>query len=307
MCACVRATRPASEVCYTRFKVLWAFLFLLLQTARPNFVIGPDDVLDVQVFQVPELSRTIRVDQKGFITLPLLGPVKVEGLSPGELERQLSKLLSARYLNDPQVSIFVRELKSNPVSVLGAVKMPGVYQIPSPKSLAEIVAMAQGLMDGPAGKAGDRILVTHGERTTEIGVLELLRNEGKAASVLIYPGDQVRVLPADVVYVLGDVIKPGGYTLETHQQVNVVQALALAGGPTRTAKLKDVVIYRKDAKGEKSEIPVQLRKKLSGPDSEKVLQANDILFIPGSVTKRVFSRALDLALVTVSGVVIWRR
>ena len=287
--------------------MLSAILLLLLQVARPNFVIGPDDVLDVQVFQVAELNRTVRVDQKGFITLPLLGLVKAEGLSPGELERQLAKLLSAKYLNDPQVSIFVRELKSNPVSVLGAVKMPGVYQIPSPKSLAEIIAMAQGLLDGPAGRAGDRILVTHASETTEVGVMELLHNEPKAAGLLIYPGDQVRVLPADVVYVLGDVMKPGGYTLETNQPVNVLQALALAGGPTRMAKLKDVVIYRQGANGTRVEISIELQKKLSGRDSEKVLQANDILFVPGSVTKRAFSRALDLALVTASGIVIWGR
>ena len=285
----------------------WLLALLLCQSApQQNFVIGADDVLDIQVFQVPELSRTVRVDQKGFITLPLLGEVRAQGLTPGELERGLAKLLGEKYLNNPSVSVFVREYKSHPVSVLGAVKMPGVYQISSPKPLAEIIAMAQGLADGPESKAGDRILITHEGKTEAVEVLALLRNR-PAADRLIHPGDQVRVLPADVVYVLGDVERPGSYPLATHQPVTVLQALALAGGPKRTAKMKQTVIFRKDPGGAKTEIPLKLTGKLTGTDADRLMEANDILFVPGSVTKRAFSRALDVGLATASGVIIWRR
>ena len=137
-------------------------------------------------------------------------------------------------------------------------------------------------------------------------MLALLRNR-PAADRLIHPGDQVRVLPADVVYVLGDVERPGSYPLATHQPVTVLQALALAGGPKRTAKMKQTVIFRKDPGGAKTEIPLQLTGKLTGTDADRLMEANDILFVPGSVTKRAFSRALDVGLATASGVIIWRR
>ncbi len=294
-------------------------LCLLLQAlagseaVRENLVIGPDDVLEIQVFQVAELNRTVRVDQKGFITLPLLGSVRAEGFSPPSFERHLAKLLGEKYLNNPNVSVFVREFKSRPVSVVGAVKHPGLYQLPSPKPLVEILAMAEGLADGPVGKAGSRMLVTRGAshadagKTVEVSVLGVLHNDPDAASLLIFPGDQIRVLPAEVVYVLGDVERPGSYSLETHQSVNVLQALALAGGPKRTAKLKEVLIFRHDAAGGREEIPLRITGKLRGPDAGRLLAANDILFVPGSVTKRAFSRALELGMYTASGVVIWRR
>jgi polysaccharide biosynthesis/export protein len=283
------------------------------QAVRENLAIGPDDVLEVQVFQVPELNRTVRVDQEGFITLPLLGSIRAEGFTPPGLERRLARLLGEKYLNDPNVSIFVREFKSRPVSVVGAVKHPGLYQIPSPKPLVEILAMAEGLADGPGGKAGSRLLVTRSTshvdagKTVEVSVLGVLQNDPDAAELLIFPGDQVRVLPAEVVYVLGDVEKPGSYSLETHQSVNVVQALALAGGPKRTAKMKDVVLFRHDAAGVRTEIPIQVTGKLRGADAGRLLAPNDILFVPGSVTKRAFSKALELGMYTVSGIVIWHR
>ncbi len=298
---------------------MWLVLLLLVQGLAQNppategLAVGPDDVLEIQVFQVPDLSRTVRVDQKGSITLPLLGTVRAEGRTPAELERFLARLLAEKYLNDPSVSVFVREYKSRQVSVVGAVKMPGLYHVPGPRPLVEVLAMAQGLADGPSAKAGNRILVTRGTAnrnagaTIEASVMDVLHNDPKIAGLLVYPGDQVRVLPAEVVYVLGDVERPGSYPIETHQSVNVLQALALAGGPKRTAKLKDVVVFRHDESGARTEIPVRLNGKLAGPGAERQLESNDILFVPGSVTRRAFSRALDIGLYTASGVVIWRR
>jgi polysaccharide export outer membrane protein len=284
--------------------MLLVLSLLLFYQAAPqvNFILGPDDVIDVQVFQVPDLNRTVRIDQEGFITVPLLGTVRAEGFTPSELEQHIAELLGKKYVNDPNVSIFVKEYKSHSVSVLGAVRVPGVYQIPSPKPLVEILSMAQGLAD-----AGSRILVTHAGKTQEIEVMDLLHNKTSLGEVPIQPGDQVRVLPAEVVYILGDVERPGSYPIQTHQDVNVLQGLALAGGPKRTAKMKEVVIFRTDPAGTRAEIPVRLNGKLTGPDADRQLEANDIVFVPGSVTKRAFSRALDLGLNTGSGLIIWRR
>lgn len=312
---CNRAVHPRRLVNSLPMLVLFLLFQALTGTpeARENLAIGPDDVLEIQVFQVPELNRTVRVDQKGFITLPLLGAIEAEGLTPASLERHLAKLLGEKYLNNPSVSIFVREFKSNPVSVVGAVKQPGLYQVSGPKPLVEVLAMAGGLADGPGGKAGSRLLVTRSSsqgdagKTLEVSIHGVLHNQPESGGLLINPGDQVRVLPAEVIYVLGDVEKPGSYSLETHQAVNVVQALALAGGPMRSAKMKQLVIFRHDAAGARTEIPIRINGKLRGPDADRVLAANDILFVPGSVTKRAFGKALELGMYTASGVVIWRR
>ncbi len=287
---------------------MWAaVLVFLFQITAPQLVIGPDDVLDIQVFQVPDLSRTVRVDQKGKITLPLIGVVEAEGLTPGTLEQTIARRLEEKYLNQASVSVFVREFKSRSVSVLGAVGAPGVYQLSSPKTLAEVLALARGLADAPNAKAGNRVLITHGDKTEEVSVQDLLNNQGRAAEVRIHPGAEVRVLPAEVVYVMGDVVRPGSYPVETHEALNVVQAMALAGGPLRTAKMKEIVIYRKDAQGKTVEVPLMVTSKLNGPDATRLVEPNDILFVPGSVTKRVFTRMLETGIATASGVVIFRR
>ncbi|MFN0169609.1 MAG: polysaccharide biosynthesis/export family protein [Bryobacteraceae bacterium] len=286
--------------------MLAALLVLLFQPAAAQLVIGPDDVLDIQVFQVPDLSRTVRVDQRGRITLPLIGVVEAQGLTPGSLEQTIARRLEEKYLNQASVTVFVRELKSRSVSVLGAVGAAGVYQLTGPKTLAEVIALARGLAEAPHAKAGNRVLITHEGKTEEVSVQELMNNQGRAAEVRIHPGDEVRVLPAEVVYVMGDVVRPGSYPVETHEAVNVVQAMALAGGPLRTAKMKEIVIYRKDRQGKTVEVPLTITSRLTGPDAMRLVEPNDILFVPGSMTKRVFTRLLETGITTASGVLIFR-
>lgn len=121
----------------------------------PGYRIGPDDLLEISVFEAPELNRTIRVSSVGEFSLPPLGEVRAEGLSPRELEVVLQELLRRSFLNDPHVGVFVREMKSHPVSVFGAVRAPGVYQISGVRSLVEILSMAGGLADD----AGDTVVV----------------------------------------------------------------------------------------------------------------------------------------------------
>ena len=121
----------------------------------PGYRIGPDDLLEISVFEAPELNRTIRVSSVGEFSLPPLGEVRAEGLSPRELEVVLQELLRRSFLKDPHVGVFVREMKSHPVSVFGAVRAPGVYQISGVRSLVEILSMAGGLADD----AGDTVVV----------------------------------------------------------------------------------------------------------------------------------------------------
>jgi protein involved in polysaccharide export with SLBB domain len=124
--------------------------------------IGPDDLLQISVFEAPDLNRTLRVSANGEISLQLLGPVKAGGLTPRQLELVLQELLRRTYMKNPHVGVFVQELQSHPVSVVGAVKKPGVFQIRGTKTVLELLSMAEGLADD----AGDTVLVMRGASTT---------------------------------------------------------------------------------------------------------------------------------------------
>src|ERR1700691_1380697 len=127
-------------------------------SAAEDYRIGPQDLLEISVFEAPELNRAVRVSASGEISIPLIGAVQASGLTPKALEFVLQELLRRTYMKDPHVSVFMKEMQSHPVSVFGAVKKPGVFQIDGPKSLVEILSMAEGL----AEDAGDTVIVMRG-------------------------------------------------------------------------------------------------------------------------------------------------
>ncbi len=311
------------------------------QEALPeDYRIGPEDLLEIAVFEVPELSRTVRVSASGQISLPLIGVVKAAGLSPAELERSLTERLKATYMKNPQVSVFLREFKSDPVSVVGTVKMPGLYYIQTRKSLIEVLAMAQGLYEGPQRFPGKTILVTRKRRAraseapkeeaasgareaasggssqasgaqelevVEVPIKELLYSGDPKWNVPIYPGDVVKVPPAGTVYVAGAVNRPGGFALTDFDNISAVQALAMAGGTTKAASRKNAVIIRRDSSGGRVEQKIDLGRVLKGQDPDTWLGPNDILFVPGSVGKESALRAIEMGIQTTTGILIWRR
>jgi polysaccharide export outer membrane protein len=120
-----------------------------------EYVIGPEDVLDINVFEAPEINRDVRVSASGEISLPLLGAVRAAGFTPRELETALEELLHQKYMKDPHVSVFVRDMQSHPVSVMGAVRKPGIFQIRGTKTLLEILSLAEGLADD----AGEDVII----------------------------------------------------------------------------------------------------------------------------------------------------
>ena len=309
---------------------------------RQDYRIGTEDLIDVSVFEVPELSRTVRVSAAGEISLPLLGAVKVAGLSPLDLERLLTELLRRSYLKDPQVVVFLREFHSDPVSVVGAVKVPGLYHIQTRKSLIEILAMAQGFSEGPARLAGRSLVVTrkgHGSGAAdasgnapstasdpiagsasvssqgktedleiiEIPIKELMQSGEPKWNIPIFPGDVVKVLPAGTVYVAGDVAKPGGFPLTDFDNISVIQALSMAGGPLKTAVRKNSMIIRRDAAGKRIEQKVDLTQVLKGKQADVMLGPNDILFLPGSASRTMALRTLESSLQMATGMMIYNR
>src|SRR5437660_10299793 len=129
-----------------------------LAAGPQDYRIGFDDVLDISVFEAQELNREVRVSSAGDISLPLLESVYAAGLTPRELELVLEELLRRTYMKDPRVSVFVREMQSHPVSVLGAVRKPGVFQVRGSKTLLEILSLAEGVADD----AGETVIIMRG-------------------------------------------------------------------------------------------------------------------------------------------------
>jgi len=306
-----------------------------------DYRVGPDDLLDVSVFEAPDLNRTLRVSAEGEILLPLLGTVRAVGLTPSALARVLEELLRKSYMKDPHVGIFLREMQSHPVSVFGAVAKPGVYQIRGAKSVVEVLSMAQGL----APDAGDKVIIERqgealtsqtgdaaqsaaagngpeqasvnaqipggtkllGDKVVEIQLRELLDSGDPGRNVLVYPGDVVKVTRASVVYVVGEVRKPGGFQLNTNENSSVLQSVALAEGLTRTSAPGRSRVIRTDrVTGERTEIAIDIRQILAGKAPDQLLQPKDIVFVPNSAGKIALYRGLESALGVGSGLLIYR-
>jgi polysaccharide export outer membrane protein len=311
-------------------------------TTSWDYRIGAEDLLEISVFEAPDLNRTVRASRGGEISLPLLGAVGARGLTPRELEVVLQELLRRTYMKDPHVAVFVREMQSHPVSVFGAVKKPGVFQIRGAKTLVELLSMAEGLADD----AGDAVIIMRqaglvevrnstsnspkpvaasereghwsetpspaegspDDKTLEIDLKSLLDSGNPRNNVLIYPGDVVKVTRAGVVYVVGEVRKPGGFMLKTNENISVLQALALAEGLTRTSAKSRARIVRTDgATGSRNEVPIDLGKILAGKAADPLLHPKDIVFVPNSTGRSALYRSAEAAIGIGSGLAIYRR
>jgi polysaccharide export outer membrane protein len=285
-----------------------------LSSSPGDYQIGPEDLLEISVLEAPDLNRTVRVSDDGAISLALLGSIQVAGLSTRQLQAVLEDRLRQTYMKDPQVSVFVQEMRSHPVSVFGAVEKPGVYQIRYAKTLVEVLSMAQGL----ANDAGDTVIVVRhadgsgdlavtalldsrstavtdspvvpipstASRTTEEGITvnlkDLLDSSDPRSNVLVYPGDMVKVARAGIVYVVGQVHKPGGFLLKTNENISVLQAIALAEGMTSNAKGKEARIFLAGTNGSPKEVPINLDKILAGKAPSPLLKPDEVLFVPNS-------------------------
>jgi polysaccharide biosynthesis/export protein len=281
--------------------------------------IGPDDLLDIDVFEAPEMNRTVRVSASGEVSFELFGPVHAAGLTPRELESVLQEMLRRSYLKDPHVSVFVHEWRSHSVSVLGAVKSPGVFQIQGTKSLIEVLSLAQGLADD----AGNTALIAHAAEapdtgfpdgsslpppaTDEINLWKLLNSPDSRLNVTIRSGDIIKVSRAGIVYVVGEVNRPGGFMLQNNENISVLQAIALAQGLTHTSAISRARIIRTDeATGKRAEIPMNLGKILAGKSTDMFLQPKDVVFVPNSAAKSAFYRGAQAAVQTAAGVAIYK-
>ncbi len=251
------------------------------------------DLVEVGVYNVPELTTKARVSTKGDIYLPLIDYVHVAGLTAEEAEGLVQKRLSdGGFVKNPHVTLFVDQYASQGASVLGEVARPGVYPVPGQQRLFDLISAAGGFTE----KAGRSIAITHRDQPDKPISVPLTRNvtDDPESNVPVLPGDTIIVHKADLVYVVGDVGRPSGFLMDSGH-LTVLQAIALAGGTTRTANLGGARIIHRGSDG-LSETPVELKKILRAKAPDVKMQADDILFIPTSTGKVIAGRAMEAAM-----------
>jgi polysaccharide export outer membrane protein len=294
-----------------------------------EYIIGPDDVLNISILDVPELSGEFRVSNTGKVTLPVLShSLNAAGLTLTQFSQLLAKdVKTAGLISDPHVNTSVSQSRVHSVAVTGAVRHPQVYTLFSRTTLHDVLSQAEGLSEDAGGVAivqrGEiamRALAASDEKpptgeqveagqTVTIDLTKLLEMGDSKLNIPVFPGDRVTIPHAGIVYVVGSVIKPGGFTMRSNGEgMTVLQALALAGDTKTTAIRNQTVIIRKDPQSPdgRKQIPVELKKVLSGKVSDPVLQADDILFIPDSTGQRILRRSLEAVLQTTTGIAVYR-
>ena len=256
------------------------------QADSSALVLGPGDEAEITVYGAPDLSGHTRVTSDGNISMPLVGYVRVGGLTSSEAEGEIEgQLRQNNILNDPHVSVFVKEYSSSGVSVVGEVVKPGSYSILGPHRLFDVLQAAGGLTE----KAANRAVISHRGSENPITV-ELSKDPMEMArhNVEIKPGDTVVVPGAPIVYVLGEVGKPGGYVLGSVGGVTVLRVVAAAGGPTHNASVGGTKMLRRTSNG-LQEIPVPLKNILRAKSPDMPLEPDDIIFVPNSRMKEVLN------------------
>jgi polysaccharide export outer membrane protein len=267
--------------------------------------ISAGDLLDLSVFDTPELSTKLRVDEHGNVSLPLAGVLHVSGMTAEQAGLAIeTHLRQTDILKDPHVSVNVLEYATQGVTVVGEVKNPGVYPLLGSHGLLDLISAAGGVTTN-AGKA---VTVTHRADPDHPVVVQVESKPGSTAAlkVDISPGDTVMVSHAGIVYVVGDVGKPGGFLIENNDRLTVLQAVALAQGTNKTAALNQAKLIRKTEAG-REEMPVPLKRILSNKASDETLADGDILFIPSSQAKNAAYRGMEAALQMATGVVVYGR
>jgi len=288
---------------------------------RSTYLLGPDDQLDISGPELSDLSnKPVRIDGEGDVEVPLAGRVHVAGLTVQQTERDLDKVLT-KYIRNPQVVVNVAEVRSQPVSVLGAVNSPGVHQVQGHKTVLEMLASAGGVRQD----AGYSIRITRQLEwgciplpaaqfdasgkfsVAEVNLRKIMDAKTPEENIQIFPHDVISVPKAEMVYVIGEVHRSGGFVLGEHKSISVLQALSLAEGLNSGADPRHAKILRLKADADqREELKVDVKDALNGKKPDFPLQGEDILFIPGSTGKKAALRSLEAAIQTGTSLAIWR-
>jgi polysaccharide export outer membrane protein len=244
--------------------------------------IGPGDLIDISVFDVPELILKTRVDSNGMVSLPLIGDMKFEGMTVSEAQKAITnELVRQELVLQPAVSVFIEEYATKGITVYGEVGTPGIYQLFGPHRLYDAISAAGGL----TAKSGQMVTILRDGQKDREQVIDLSSDVAlDQKNVPVFPGDTVVVSKAGVVYVLGEVNKPGAFMLENNTSISLMKAIALAGSTTKTSSWKHVVIVRKSTEGT-VQMEVSLDKIYHAKAGDIPLKPEDVIFVPSSNLK----------------------
>lgn len=251
-----------------------------------EYKIGPKDLLDISVFGLEELNKIVRVSEEGKITLPLLGEVEVEGLTKTELEKKLSQLLEEEYLQNPQVTVFIKDYQSKRVSVLGAVEEPGPYELLGRQTLLQLISQAGGLTE----EAGDEIIVIRQlqdgtSNALKISIDDLILKGDANLNIPLEPNDIINIPAIKIVfiYVFGQVRRPGAIEVRKSNIPTLLQVIAQAGGFSERASKGGVLIKRRDKDGKEQQIKVNVKDIIKGKKKDIQLLENDVVYVPETI------------------------
>lgn len=252
-----------------------------------SYRVGADDVISVSVYDQPDLSKTVRVSSEGLISLPLLGNIKVEGLTVNELKRSIEKKLAADYLVNPEVSIFITEYRSRKIYMLGELRRPGVQELTGSTTLLEAISKAGGVTESAGktaiiSKPSDSIKDDHTENIPLKISLERLLDDGDTSlNVDLSEGSVVHISKANSFFVLGEVKKPGSFIIE--KGTTVLQAITMAGGFTKIASpARTKVIRVVDGREETIKINIKAITKGGDKSLDIPVVSDDIIVVPES-------------------------
>ena len=287
-----------------------------------EYVLGPGDQIALHVADMDDMPQgPLKIDPTGLIDLPLIGRVQAAGLTVDQLHEEIAAKLS-KYVHSPDITINLSGMESRPVSVVGEVSNPGIHQLSGPTRLLDVVSLCGGLKPD----AGPSLLVTRdarwgklegsevkldqatGATTTTISVDSLLKLKSPDENILMRPGDVVSVPKGELIYVVGDVKKAGGFVLSTHRTMSVSEAVSLAEGlgPDSAAGSARILRPNPNGDGEHTLIAVNVNKIFQGKEPDVKLYADDILFVPHSGFKVGSRRAIEAAIGVTTGMLIYK-
>ena len=283
-------------------------------------VLGSGDEITLRDSDVEELNgKVFQVGEDGTVGLPIIGRLQMSGLTVAEAEHAINEKLKV-YVKEPKTTIAGLQSHSRPVSVIGAVNTPGVYQITTPRTLVQMLSVAGGLRSD----AGSWLVVTRkdpremahptqptadfatGVTEIRIPVAGILNGSDSRAGMWVVPNDVISVAKGEMVFVMGEVKKPGGFVLGDREHLSLLKALSLAEGLQSSAAPRRARVLRETA-GERSEISVDIAKILAGKDQDLYLMPDDVLFVPTNTTKKIAIRTIEAAIQAGTGIAIWRR
>jgi polysaccharide export outer membrane protein len=262
--------------------------------------IAPGELLDVSEYHTPEFHSAVRVSVAGTVLLPMVGEIAVQGLDETAAARAIADALVGKgILTHPQINVLVTAFVGQDVTVAGEVARPGVYPYGAHHRLLDLISAASGL--SPA--AGSVISISHRDSQTP-ELIALDATVGATPNPELLPGDTIEISRAGVVYVVGDVIRPGGFTMEPARPMTVLQAVSLAWGPTQNATLNKVLLIH-EQNGSRAVTTLNLKRMLRGLDPDLPIGERDILFVPDSAMKNLWNRTMESVVQSAAGVSIY--